>query len=215
MHVSLTAAGGVDDFDGARRTLIAQAFAAESGVAEGAIEVLVEAGYGVAADGEGVVTLTVYLRTESADAARAAMNVLGSDLASPQAATQLLAAASVEVVSVQLVEQKTPAELGAALGGGGAEGERDGWRGGTIAAVVLLLLGAVGIGVYCLCFRKRGAAKTPGAAAQLTISTNASVPPPAQVGLPAGWTAAADPKSGQTYYISPKGEPTWTLPGAV
>ena len=111
--------------------------------------------------------------------------------------------------------QKTPAELGAALGGGGAEGERDGWRGGTIAAVVLLLLGAVGIGLYCLCFRKRGAAKTPGAAAQLTISTNASVPPPAQVGLPAGWTAAADPKSGQTYYISPKGEPTWTLPGAV
>ena len=136
----------------------------------------------------------------------------GTDLSSPAAATQLLAGADVTVVSVQLVEQKTPAQARGALGGsGGAEGGRDGWRGGTIAVLVLALLATAGVAVYCLCFRK---SSSKSSAQKLTISTGASVPPPAQVGLPSGWNAAADPSTGQTYYISPKGEATWILPGS-
>ena len=211
VHVSLTATGDVSDFDSSKQAQIAQAFADESGVAVGNVEVFVEEGYGVAADGDGVVTITIYIKTESADEARSVMNVLGSDLATAATASQLLAGAGVEVVSVQLVEATTPAQAEAASGGGGGGGGGGG-SGATVALLVLLALCGVGVGLYCL---KQRSTKQAGAAATLTISTKGSVPPPPQVGLPAGWTAAADPNSGQTYYISPKGEAQWTFPTGV
>ena len=118
----------------------------------------------------------------------------------------------VEIVSVQLVEATTPAQAEAAVGGDGGGGGGGSGSGTTVALLVLLSLCGVGVGSYGL---KQRSAKRAGGAETLTISTKSSVPPPPQVGLPAGWTAAADPASGQTYYISPKGEATWICPTAV
>jgi len=223
VKVVMAVTGDVSDFGAERRSQIAQGFAALTSIPAADIVVTVSAGYGVSAEGDGTVDVTIDIRTASEASAITVQNVLSSQLSTANEASTLLASAQLDVLRVRAVERVLPSQI--ATANASLEEERDGWRASTLAVLALLVFG-VGFAVYVRYFKEEGgqgaapARKAPAAtyevnptAAQMVTPAPPGRGPPAQIALPPGWVAHVDPGSGHTYYVNEKGESTWSHPG--